>query len=139
VASYDGAGTAAGLVNSAPVVGAAGAMDRYGDQMAAAAGAAAAGATTAAGTVSGAATGTGETVQAAATVATTGQPYRPGGTASYPTTTSSADAPQYDIASRPQDATSAPGASTSVPSVARPGGAAPSATTPGAQNPPRYW
>lgn len=134
-----GAGTAADLINSSPVIGATEAVGRYGNQIELATGTAAAGATTAVGAVAGAATGAGEAVQAAATVATTGQPYRPGGTSSYPTTTLTGDAPQYDIASRPQDPTGTSGMSTTVPSVARPGDTSPSATTPGTQNSPRYW
>ncbi len=125
--------TAADLINSAPVIGGAEAIGGYDTQIASATGMAAVGATSA----TGVATGAGEAVQATATVAATGQPYRPGGTSSYPTAT--ADAPQYDIASRPQDVQGTSGAPTSVPSVARPGGTAPSATTPATQNPPRYW
>jgi hypothetical protein len=88
--------------------------------------------------------GTTATQQTASTsVATSTQPYRPGGTGSYASGgTLSGSQPAARLASRPQDTSAAQGTSgTTVPNVARPSGAGvttPAATTP-ATTPGRYW
>jgi hypothetical protein len=118
-----------------------GPSSRYGDQAAGAMGAAA----DRYGEVAGAAavtTGAADAVRTAPyAVATTVQPYRPGGTATYPSTIGGPTQAPVQVATRPTTATTGTtsGGATTAPGGGQPGATPSTTPTPGAATPTRYW